>query len=166
MTGLGKMGRAIAGFVLVSAFATSAGAEETFPGAIQDAAGMRCAPTCLLCHTAIPGTIQNLQQPFGRRVFVSGIMRGEPATMQRVIDTLRTNKTDTDMDGAIDVDELAAGTNPNDPDPNAELCGPVYGCGAHIVQAPPPRSSPVLWWLAGSIGLAALFAARRVTRQD
>lgn len=157
------MRRGWLGCVWVLAFALPAHAEETFPGKIQQAAGMPCAPTCLLCHTAIPGSIANLKQPFGLAVLGNGILPGRD--MNAVVAKLRTNQVDTDKDGKLDVVELAQGTNPNDPDPNAELCGPTYGCGAHVAQAPLPTRTPVLYWLAASLGLAGLIAARRVARR-
>ena len=154
------MGR-LRGFLLVMSLTLHAYAEGTFPGAIQQAAGIPCAPTCVLCHTEIPGNIGNLKQPFGLQVLRSGVKPGDPSSMYTVVATLRANSVDTDRDGKLDVDELAAGTNPNTPDPNAELCGPLYGCGAHLAAAPPPEHGGMPWRLACGIGLMALICARR-----
>lgn len=81
--------------------------------------------------------------------------------MYTVVAELRAKSVDTDHDGKLDVDELAAGTNPNTADPNAELCGPLYGCGAHVAAAPPPEHGAMPWRLACAIGLMALIGARR-----
>src|SRR4051812_4137424 len=70
----------VTGLLLVMLLAVHASAEETFPGAIQQAAGIQCAPTCLLCHTEIPGNIGNLKQPFGLAVLRSGVRPGEPSS--------------------------------------------------------------------------------------
>jgi len=151
----------ITGFSLVMSLALHANAEGTFPGGIQEAASIPCTPTCLLCHTDIPGTLANLKQPFGLTVFANGVRPGHPESLHTVVANLREKMTDSDNDGKIDVDELAAGTNPNLSDPNAELCGPEYGCGAHIAAPPPPARAPVLWWLAGISTLMALINVRR-----
>ena len=149
------------GFVLAFTVALPASAEEEFPAAIQMAGNMPCGPSCLLCHTAIPGSIQNLKQPFGLAVLRSGVIPRNPGSFVSVIANLRASKSDVDNDGALDVDELVAGTNPNDPAADADLCGPTYGCGAHIVQAPPPTGVGVLWCIASGVGLAVVISARR-----
>jgi MYXO-CTERM domain-containing protein len=151
----------ITGFLLVMAFALRASAEPTFPGGIQDAGGIPCTPTCLLCHTAIPGTLANLKQPFGLAVLRNGVVPGDPNSLHAVVDKLREKQTDSDDDGKIDVDELSVGSNPNLPDPNAELCAPLYGCGAHLAPQPPPQRPRVLWWLVTAVALGALLRARR-----
>jgi hypothetical protein len=151
----------ITGFMLAMSFALHASAEQPFPGAIQEAASIPCTPTCLLCHTDIPGTRDNLKQPFGLTVLRNGIQPGHPESMQTVIANLRDRKVDTDSDGKLDVDELAVGSNPNLTDPKAELCGPEYGCGAHLAPAPPPERAPIMCWLVGTLAIAALVVARR-----
>jgi hypothetical protein len=152
----------ITSFLLVVSFALHAGAEPEFPGAIQEAAGIPCTPTCLLCHTAIPGTLANLKQPFGLTVLANGVQPNHPESMHTVVARLRDMKIDTDLDGKLDVDELAIGSNPNDPDPRVEICGPTYGCGAHLAPAPPPARAPILWWLVAALALSALGVARRL----
>ena len=151
----------IAGFLLVTSFALRVSAEETFPGGIQEAGGIPCTPTCLLCHTAIPGALSNLKQPFGLAVLANGVVRTDPSSMHTVVANLRKKMTDSDADGTIDVDELAAGTNPNLADPNAQLCGPLYGCGAHLARQPPAARVSVLWGLMGGLALTAFVVARR-----
>ena len=151
----------IRGLLLGVSFAVSASAEPTFPGAIQEAATIPCTPTCLLCHTAIPGTLANLRQPFGLTVLSHGVVRGDPESMHTVVARLRDEKVDTDGDGKLDVDELAVDSNPNDPDPNAVICGPLYGCGAHLATARPPARAPLLWWLGVTLSLAAFVLVRR-----
>src|SRR4051812_493935 len=151
----------IRGLLLVMSFAVSARAEPEFPGAIQEAANMPCAPTCLLCHTAIPGTLANLNHQFGQTVLTHGIVPKHPESMHTVVANLRENKVDTDGDGKLDVAELATDSNPNDKDPNAVICGPLYGCGAHLAPTRAPARAPVLWWLVAALALASLVVARR-----
>jgi hypothetical protein len=159
-----QMRGAIRALLLVMTLALHASARKTYPGGIQDAGNIPCTPTCLLCHTEIPGTLANLRQPFGLTVLGNGIQPGDPSSLHTVVANLREKKVDTDGDGRIDVDELAAGTNPSDPDPNVEICGPTYGCGAHLAPSPRPERAPILCWLAGILGLAALVGARRLRR--
>jgi|GEM_PF-1645810 len=149
---------------LIMAFALHANAEPEFPGAIQKAANMPCAPTCLLCHGAVPGTLQNLdleEKHFGLTVLSNGVVRENPDSFVTVIANLRSKGIDTDEDGKLDVDELAAGTNPS-PSNSADndVCAPSYGCGAHIASARPPAAKPALWWLAGPLSFIALLGAR------
>ena len=152
--------------LLVSSLALHARAEPTFPGAIQEAAGIPCTPTCLLCHFTIPGEDSNWHQPFGDAVVANGLKPGEPASLNTVVANLRSKMVDSDGDGKLDVDELAAGTNPNDPAPGAEVCGPQYGCGAHIAPPPPAQRAPIMWWLVTALALAGWVALRRSRRAD
>jgi len=144
-------------------FALHANAEPEFPGAIQRAANMPCAPTCLLCHSAIPGTLLNLdKQYFGLTVLTNGVVPDRPDSFVNVIANLRAKAIDTDKDGKLDVDELAAGTNPSpSTGGDDDVCAPSYGCGAHVALAPPPAAKPALWWFAGALSFALLAARRR-----
>ncbi|HKO52212.1 MAG TPA: thrombospondin type 3 repeat-containing protein [Polyangiaceae bacterium] len=151
----------ITGFFFFMLLTLRVSAEELFPGAIQQAADIPCAPTCLLCHTEIPGNIANLKQPFGLTVLRSGVKPGDPSSMYTVVANLRANRVDTDGDGKLDVDELAAGTDPNTQNPNAELCGPLYGCGARVASSPLPERRPLLYWLPGALALTVFFSVRR-----
>jgi len=149
---------------LVGAFlfvALRASAEQSFPGAIKEAGSIPCTPTCLLCHTEIPGSIGNLKQPFGLTVLGNGIVPGHPESMHTVVANLRSKMVDTDGDGKLDVDELAAGSDPNKKDPNAEICGPTYGCGAHVAAAPPSARTTQLWWCGVPVVLCMLVSMRR-----
>lgn len=151
---------------MVMCFALHASAEEPFPGAIQKAANIPCTPTCLLCHFGVPGTLANFGQPFGRTVLANGVQPGNPDSFNAVVANLREKKTDSDGDGKIDVDELAVGSNPNDTDPKAELCGPLYGCGAQLAPVAPPQRAPVMWWLVSILAVTAWISARRWRRAE
>jgi MYXO-CTERM domain-containing protein len=152
-------------FSLVMSIALEASARETYPAGIQEAANIPCTPTCVLCHAAVPGTRTNLTQPFGVAVRLNdAFVVGDPSSLHAVVADLRAKQVDSDGDGKIDVDELAAGTNPNDPAPLAELCAPLYGCGAHLAPPPPPERAPVMWWLVGLLALTAAVALRRLRR--
>jgi hypothetical protein len=140
--------------------ALRASAEPTFPGAIQEAGKIPCTPTCLLCHTEIPGNSKNVNSLFGRTVWTHGAVKGHPESMHAVVERLRAEKVDTDGDGKLDVDELAAGTDPNKVESWAEICAPLYGCGAHLAAAP-PASWTAPWWVTVPVVLSMLVAMRR-----
>ena len=59
------------------------------------------------------------------------------------------------------VHDLAAGSDPNKPDPHAELCGALYGCGAHVAAAPLPPPTTSHWWFTLPVALGLLVAMRR-----
>ncbi|HEY3665486.1 MAG TPA: EF-hand domain-containing protein [Polyangiaceae bacterium] len=85
-------------------------------------------------------------------------------SLTAVVATLRANKVDTDKDGVIDVDELAAGSDPSNAQPGAQLCGPLYGCaGGHIAKVAPRRADRAPWVLASALALL-LHARMRRTR--
>jgi len=154
----------ITGFSVVMSLALHASAEPEFPGAIQEAARIPCTPTCLLCHTEIPGNINNVNEHFGRTVLTNGVRPGHPESMNDVVANLRTKNIDTDGDGKIDVDELAAGSDPSSADPNAELCAPTYGCGAQLAPAPPATATARHVLVLGIVAVTALIGARRLRR--
>ena len=139
--------------------AVPASAEPTFPGAIQEAANIPCTPTCLLCHLTVPGQKDNFTQPFAGAVLANGLLPEK--NMVTVVANLRAKMVDTDGDGKLDVDELAAGSDPNKPDPHAELCGALYGCGAHVSAAPLPPPTTSHWWFTVPVVLGLLVAMRR-----
>jgi hypothetical protein len=113
------MNRVVVAGLGVLLSASSVHAEPDFPAAIQTAAGIPCEPPCTLCHTTSPGTLQTATKAFAITLLGSGLLPTHPETMTAAVATLRTKKVDTDGDGVIDVDELAAGTDPSNPQPGA-----------------------------------------------
>jgi MYXO-CTERM domain-containing protein len=141
--------------------ALPARAEPEFPAAIRQAANIPCAPPCTLCHTESPGTAANPTRPFAHTVLTSGLVPNHPESLKDVVTALRENKTDTDHDGRLDIDELASGTDPSDPKESAELCGPTYGCGAHVASVTPSGLDQVACGAAVALALALFGHTRR-----
>jgi len=138
--------------VLVLGLALPAGAEETFPAALQKKMGTTCAPQCTLCHTTETGGLANLKPnprttdgyalkmlPGGRGegeflanlLVVSKSLPGTDAQLQNALDILSktpcnstgTQLCDSDGDGMIDTDELKNDRDPDDPhDKTGDLC--------------------------------------------
>jgi hypothetical protein len=142
--------------------ASSAHAEPEFPAAIQAAAGMPCGPPCTLCHTSSPGTADTATKDFALTVLKNGLVFMHPESLTAVVAKLRANKTDTDGDGTTDVDELAAGSDPSNPRPNTDICGPLYGCaGGRIAKVPPRPADRAPWLFASALALLMLSRRRR-----
>lgn len=140
---------------------TPALASESFPAAIQEAAGMPCTPSCTLCHGVDPGTATTFQnKQLGKALFLQNGMAVPPGDNA----ALKANYAFFAMQDANKavVEDLKNGI---DPETKAELCSNnvTYGCGAHIASKAPPRDwSPVLW-IAGAV-VAGAWLRRREPR--
>jgi len=133
---------------------TAARASEIFPPAIQQAAGLTCTPSCTLCHTTNPGNIVSWRgKPFGAYM-------GTHGTLVQQIPTLLAafNMYKADPAQAQGLMRLQEGV---DPDTGDSLCGPTYGCGAHIAKKAPPSdlSSPL--WVVGAMVIGGLLRRRK-----
>jgi hypothetical protein len=137
-------------------------AEPDFPAAIQTAGSTPCNPPCTLCHTSSPGTRLTATKPFAITLIKNGLIPTHPESIATAVTSLRSKQVDTDGDGVLDVDELAAGTDPSNPTVGVEFCGPLYGCaGGHIAKVPPRRSDRAPWVLASALALLLLSRMRR-----
>lgn len=148
--------------------ARQAAASEPYPGYVQQIAGMPCVPQCTLCHSSSPGRLGTAVSGtlFAKTLISNGL--GPLMSMEQVRDVLAKlvpaplPSVDTDGDGTPDLNELREGTDPSAPG-SESICGPTYGCGAHIAKAPPTsRAAPVLAALT-VVGFA--FAFRRAARR-
>jgi hypothetical protein len=158
-----------AGLLGGASWSASAQASLEFPSAVSEALGMPCPPNCTTCHATPAGGLFTVVKPFG--VALKG---GAPASMlvisPKSVDSLRAAldkmraanpPIDSDGDGTADLVELSAGNDPNNKG-DARICGPEYGCGAHISRVPPARSGTALA-VAGSVAALMALGFRRVS---
>jgi hypothetical protein len=140
----------------VSAVCGVSRAEEPFPAAMQDAAGLDCTPACLLCHTTNPGEAGTWAgKKFGVYMATHGVTKGSGASA--VANAYNAYKADpAQAQGAM---RLANG---QDPDTGLDLCvGPTYGCGAHVAAKTPPNDASALLWIAAAMAVGALVRRTR-----
>lgn len=177
---------AAAGTSLLLGSARPAAAEPEFPGVIAAHLGTDCTPQCVLCHTVPEGGARNLKKPSvkmptgttGYGLFLANIenvggdipnIDGLPAMLDALekqpcsADTM--SPCDSDGDGTSDIDELRAGTDPDQKGGLSSCDQPKYGCGASMLT-PLPHTSDATDRAAAALGLLAvgLVFARRLRR--
>jgi hypothetical protein len=146
--------------------APTAQAEQTFPSVVQTAFDMPCAPRCTLCHATDPGQGSN----YTAKEFTLSVLNAYAAKypgklptnddeMKVALTLLKDGKVDTDGDQVLDDVELSQGNDPNKPG-EERLCGPNYGCGAHIAKAP-AKNGGACWVLAACAAVTFGFRRRR-----
>lgn len=111
--------------VIVSAWASS-----SYPPALEDELDMPCAPTCTICHESNAGGQGTVVQEFGLAMMGHELTGGSdiPA-LQAALGGMHTDAIDSDADGTLDADELAAGSDPNPGGlPFCDVVVPAYGC--------------------------------------
>ena len=128
-------------FALVFAtFALDAWATPNFPAALRAAESLPSMPDCTLCHRGAPqaGTVTT---PFGISMRQRGLVMYDEESLRAALAAMRADAVDSDGDGTPDLDELAAGTDPNvapratSPDAGTlpaqtTFPEPIYGCSA------------------------------------
>ena len=140
-------------FIGSALLAAPAHAEPEFPGAIFDAADMRCVPTCTLCHTSNPGTATTWQaKMLGSTLIMSGLEVGKPDTMNAAFKTY----------AAAHAAEAAKIKQGIDPQTGANVCGPTYGCGAHIARRASSRDNSAPLWIVGAALAGSLLRRRKI----
>ena len=135
------------GAALVAGVALSppAAASESFQPHLAEKVGMPCVPACTLCHFTNVGGADNLRPgTFVETLLVaangtgSPVQGGVPESLDPGLAALMAMPKDTDGDGAFDLDELKAGTDPSGG--AAPICDvPKYGCGASVANTAPTR---------------------------
>ncbi len=147
-------------------FSGTAHASATFPGKVKEHLKLSCVPQCTLCHTANPGESSTFGGPFGAqvagaRVAVSQAVQPpdfSPEAIGAALENIRAKglAADADKNGVNDVVDIESGSNPNlggEP-----VCGPMYGCGAHVApQSPFSNWGTLLAGVfVGGVGLARI----------
>ena len=147
------MTKALATFVSALAFCTIARALPEYPEALQKATGAPCLPHCNVCHRDDNAGSGTVDRPFAVNMEQIGGLNGNERSVANAVTLLAQAQTDSDGDGAGDIDEISMGQDPNDPY-ETSLCGPRVGCA---LGAGTSSLSPALALLA----LARVLRRRR-----
>lgn len=144
--------------------ARPARATDNFPNAIQRDLGLSYSPPCSVCHVGGVTQQGTVNTPFGKAMRAQGLVAYDENRLASTLATMQSSRVDSDGDGALDVDELKAGTDPNVSDVPGKGIGPddpshvppEYGCNLSARRGG-RRSGPreFLPWVA-----LAAFAAR------
>ncbi len=163
------------GFAVASFVSAPVQASQTYPSVIAEEFDMLCVPTCTLCHSTNPGQSGTALQGqlFGQALAFSGVTGMNEGSLRTVLGKIKAGTADTlplrmpdlvpdnadvDGDGTGAYDELKKGMDPNKPG-DARICGPEYGCGAHIAKAPAKNGGA--WVLAVTAAALVTFGFRR-----
>jgi hypothetical protein len=153
----------LARWLLAAAAITSAPAawaSPSFPGEIQERLRMSCAPPCTLCHRDSTGGLGTADTAFADQMVANGLTAGDAARIGPALDAIEASAADSDGDGIGDVAELRDERDPNIAGAGV-VCGPSYGCGAHV--APRSTMDPIALAAALAVALGLCAAARRRT---
>jgi len=111
-------------------------AQDEFPGRIAADLGLadpaRDAPPCSLCHLDGKTGGDTLVTPFALAMRARGLTGG--GSLDQALARVGADRVDSDGDGAIDVDEIAAGSDPNSaasvptPGTTTPVPDPQLGC--------------------------------------
>lgn len=151
--------RLLASITVLAGVAFAAGrahASEEFPGALQQAAGMPCTPSCTVCHGKTPGDAGS----FTARALPTALIMQGVTPAPHDVNFLKTAYAKYAMDpaNAATVTALKAGVDPQTGD---SLCGPTYGCGAHVAKKTPPTDFSAPLWVVGAMLTAGILRRRR-----
>ncbi|MES1184446.1 MAG: hypothetical protein ABUL60_11560 [Myxococcales bacterium] len=152
----------VAGLTLVS---NGARASEEFPAALQEAAGMPCTPSCVVCHGKVPGDAGSfLARKLPNDLLQSGSLPPPGAAGVPIVKSdfaAYAMKASTDPEVARVVAALKDGIDPQTGD---SLCGPTYGCGAHVASKAPPTDLATPLWIVGAVVAGGLLRRRKLAK--
>lgn len=124
-----------------------AAASATFPGTIQAQLGLTSPPGCTLCHRSDLGGAGTVISPFGRTMVNHfGLTGSNIDALKGALAGSDAEHLDSDGDGAPDIEELRAGSDPNvglsgEPAP---LGVPLPETGCNFTLGPPQDLLPAL----------------------
>lgn len=126
-------------------------ASKEFPEAIQVAAGMPCAPSCKLCHGQAKGDLAS----FAAKALSRALSNQGFAPKKHDTNFVKQAfaKYKADPNNAEQVQALVQGI---DPETGEGLCGPAYGCGAHLAKQTPPADLTAPLWIVGAMVVGGL----------
>jgi len=136
-------------------------ASEVFPAALQEAAGMPCTPSCVVCHGKVPGDLASFR---ARKLSQNLVAIALPAPGAAGVATLKSDfatyaaKATTDAEVARVVAALKDGI---DPETGDSLCGATYGCGAHVAKKAPPTDFAAPLWVLCAVVAGGLLRRRK-----
>jgi hypothetical protein len=138
--------------------AAAAQASPGYPNEVVDDLSVPCLVPCTICHETLAGGTGTVVQDFGKAMIDRGLTgASDYDALHAALDEMTADAVDSDDDGTIDTEELAAGQDPN-PDGVAfcevETLTPHYGC----VQS---TSGAAATWMGVGAGLVALGLALR-----
>lgn len=143
--------------IATAAWTGEARASTGYSDEVRRHLALSYAPKCSLCHEGADGG--TVDTPFAKSMLARGMRGGgDLASVDAALDAMTKDKVDSDGDGAIDVDELAYGGDPNVAD-KTQGSGPAatYGCGVTRARSDGP---------AAAVLLAIAFALARATRRS
>jgi MYXO-CTERM domain-containing protein len=143
---------------LTTLWPLAAAASDDYPYVVERELGVD-PPPCWICHTGDVEGRYTVHTPFGLSLRARGLFAEDEASLVAALAALAADEVDSDGDTFTDVDELAAGTNPNIPEGDAEFPEVTYGCS--VVSAGPNRGA---WAAIGSTLLALVALLRRRAR--
>lgn len=157
----------VATFSATFALATAALATGNFPSAIENDLSLDYQPPCSVCHAGGKTGSGTVTTPFGKSLRERGLVADDENSLSTALGRMMDDAVDSDGDGATDIDELVADT-----DPNGSGAGSLgensaqYGCGAQIAAGDAGSGSPGAFALAflTAVGLAVQLRARRQRR--
>lgn len=150
---------------MLLALAGSASARPEYPGYLQEAVGMPCVPSCVLCHTDPAGGAERRNIHYAP--FWALAKAYEAAKDKSSVDASAFLQGDSDGDRKSDFDELKAGESPILPWP-APACVPEYGCNVRATPTQAESGVAARVWLLGTVALIALarLQRRRASERD
>lgn len=132
-------------------------ARPSFPEKLQDATGAPCPPQCNICHRDNGAGEGTLDKPFFKSLSSYGEVEED---MRAAVEAMKQAGVDSDGDGTPDIDEIAAGDDPNS-SLDAKICFPDGGCGARVAPRGPLDPQATAAALLAVVALGWLARRRR-----